>query len=64
MNIGQGHWIFAGLFAIGFIAAVAYAYGSDKKKSPDYFSGSNKFLLGVIVVVMTLVVVKILLRSS
>ena len=64
MNIGTGHWIFAGIFALAFVAAMAFAYRSDRKKSPQIFSGSNRFLLAVILIVMLLVVVKILYRSS
>jgi cytochrome bd-type quinol oxidase subunit 1 len=64
MNIGPGHWIFAGLFALSFIAAMVFAYRSDSKKSPQYFTGSTRFLLGVILIVMLLVVLKILHRLS
>lgn len=64
MNIGTGHWIFAAVFAVAFIAAITYAYGSDKKKSPQYFTGASRFLLGVVIILMTLIVVKILLRFS
>lgn len=64
MNIGAGHWIFAGLFALVFIGAMVFAYRSDRQRSPQYFTGSNRFLLGVILIVMLLVVLKILYRFS
>ena len=31
-NIGTGHWIFAGVFAIVFIIIMIYAYRQDLKK--------------------------------
>lgn len=64
MNIGPGHWVFAGLFAVFFIGAMVFAYRSDRQKSPQYFTGSTRFLLGVILIVMVLIVVKILSRFS
>lgn len=64
MNIGPGHWVFAGLFAVFFIGAMVFAYRSDRQKSPQYFTGSTRFLLGVILIVMLLVVLKILYRFS
>lgn len=61
-RVTTGHWIFAGLFAVVFIIGIAYAYKEDIKKRPDLFSGSFKFLLGVILVIMTLLVVKMISR--
>lgn len=64
MNVGTGHWIFALLFALVFVVALFIAYGSDKAKSPGYFSGSSKFLLFVTLFIMILLVVKMLTRLS
>lgn len=64
MDIGSGHWIFAGLFAFSFVVATVYAYRDDLKRTPSLFQGSWKFLLGVVLVVMILIVVKILFRFS
>lgn len=64
MNVGIGHWIFAGIFAVAFILALIKAYGADRSKSPSYFSGSSTILLSVLLIVMVLIVVKILSRLS
>lgn len=64
MNVTIGHWVFAGCFIIAFVIALMYSYMADKRKSPTYFTGSSKFLLGVVVVVMLLVVIKILYRLA
>ncbi|MGB0368550.1 MAG: hypothetical protein ACPGD8_04045 [Flavobacteriales bacterium] len=64
MDIGPNHWIFAGLFALVFVVGIIFAYKDDIAKNPNLFQGSSKFLLGVILLVMVLVVVKILHRLS
>lgn len=62
MDVTRGHWIFAGVFAVLFVIGIIYAYKDDIKKRPDLFSGSSKFLLSVIVVIMILLVVKMISR--
>jgi cytochrome bd-type quinol oxidase subunit 1 len=64
MNIGPNHWIFAGVFAAVFAVGIIFAYRQDTAKNPELFKGASKFLLGVILIVMILVVVKILARLS
>lgn len=64
MDISLGHWVFAGLFAATFVIFIIFAYKDDIRKRPDLFKGSSKFLLGVILFVMILVVIKILHRLS
>lgn len=64
MDITSGHWIFAGVFALAFIIGIGLAYHDDIKKSPNVFKGSWRFLFGVILVIMVLVVTKILYRFS
>ncbi|MDA9121370.1 hypothetical protein N9J52_04985 [Flavobacteriales bacterium] len=61
-SVTTGHWIFAGVFSLVFIIGIIYAYKDDIKKRPDLFSGSFKFLLGVILIVMVLLVVKMINR--
>jgi cytochrome bd-type quinol oxidase subunit 1 len=61
-RVTTGHWIFAGGFAIAFIIGVVYAYKDDIKKRPDLFKGSFKFLVGVVIVIMTLLVIKMISR--
>jgi hypothetical protein len=61
-SVTTGHWIFAGVFALVFIIGIAYAYKDDIRKRPDLFNGSSKFLLGVILTVMILLVIKMISR--
>ncbi len=62
MNVTKGHWIFAGVFAIVFVAGMIYAYREDIKKRPDFFKGSFSFVLGVLLVLMTITVAKMIHR--
>jgi len=61
-RVTTGHWIFAGIFTVVFIIGIIYAYKDDIKKRPDLFSGSFRFLLGVILIVMVLLVIKMVSR--
>lgn len=63
-RVTTGHWIFAGVFALVFIAGMVYAYKDDIKKRPDLFSGSSKFLIAVIVTFMVLLVIKMINRMG
>jgi cytochrome bd-type quinol oxidase subunit 1 len=62
MNVTKGHWIFAGVFAIVFVVGMIYAYREDIKKRPDFFKGSFSFVLGVLLVLMTITVAKMIHR--
>ncbi|MBI1287284.1 MAG: hypothetical protein GC178_06860 [Flavobacteriales bacterium] len=64
MDITSNHWIFAGIFVLTFVVGVGFAYRDDLKKNPTIFKGSWKFLLGVVLFTMVLVVIKILYRFS
>ncbi len=61
-SVTTGHWVFAGFFAVVFVVGIIYAYRDDIKKRPDLFSGSSKFLLSVIIIVMILLVIKMISR--
>ena len=61
-NVTRGHWIFAGVFAFVFIVGIVYAYKDDIKKRPDLFTGSFRFLLSVILIIMILLVAKMISR--
>jgi cytochrome bd-type quinol oxidase subunit 1 len=61
-NVTTGHWIFAGVFALVFVVGIVYAYKDDIRKRPDLFSGSSKFLLSVILIIMILLVIKMISR--
>jgi len=62
MNVTKGHWIFAGVFAVVFVLGMVYAYREDIKKRPDFFKGSFSFVLGVLLVLMTITVAKMIHR--
>jgi cytochrome bd-type quinol oxidase subunit 1 len=62
MNVTKGHWIFAGVFAIVFVVGMIYAYREDIKKRPDFFKGSFSFVLGVLLLLMTITVAKMIHR--
>ena len=61
-RVTTGHWVFAAAFAVAFLVGVVYAYKDDITKRPDLFNGSFKFLLGVILDIMTLLVIKMISR--
>jgi len=64
MNVTPGHWVFAGVFTVVFIIGIGYAYRNDLKQTPDLFKGSSKFLLGVLLFIMILVVAKMIHRMG
>jgi cytochrome bd-type quinol oxidase subunit 1 len=64
MNVTSGHWVFAGIFTVVFIIGIAYAYRNDLRQTPELFKGSSKFLLGVVLFIMILVVAKMIHRMG
>ena len=64
MDVSLYHWVFAGVFVTAFVIAVIFAYRADIKQSPAIFKGSWRFLAGVTLVIMILIVLKILSRFS
>lgn len=64
MNVTSGHWVFAGVFTVLFIIGIAWAYRNDLKQTPDLFKDSSKFLLGVLLFIMILVVAKMIHRMG
>lgn len=64
MKIGTGHWVFAGLFALGFVIMLLWAYKDDIKRTPWLFKGSGMFFLVVFLSIMILIVLKILWRAG
>ena len=62
-NVGTGHWIFAIVFAIGFVAAMIYAYREDIRKSPWYFKGASRITMIIVGSVFVLLVLKMLHRA-
>lgn len=54
MDVGKGHWIFAGIFAIVFILFLVWAYRKDLKMHRIHYKGSFVFLLGLVVAMFVL----------
>jgi hypothetical protein len=50
----KGQIIFAVLFFIGFIIAITWAYSKDKKGNQNFFKGSYKILIFIIIVFVLL----------
>jgi hypothetical protein len=46
----RGQLIFALLFLIAFVIAITYAYTKDKYGNKEYFKGSYKVLIFIIIV--------------
>lgn len=50
MDVGPGHWVFAIIFAVGFIGFLIWAYKDDLKMHERYYKGSGAFLLAVVLI--------------
>jgi cytochrome c biogenesis factor len=61
-NITQGHWIFAGIFALLFVVGIAWAYKSDAKTHKVHYKGFYLFFAAIIICVFLLFVFKDFLR--
>ena len=57
-NITTGHWIFAGIFMIGFVAYLIWSYRKDAPIHKMYYGKGAKILLGMIVILFVLFIVK------
>ena len=63
-NITTGHWIFAGLFMIAFVAYLIWSYRKDARVHKMYYGKGARILLGLVVIIFVLFIVKqIILRS-
>jgi cytochrome bd-type quinol oxidase subunit 1 len=62
MDIGVGHWLFAGGFIAAFLVLMVFAYRDDIRKTPELFKGASVILLVVVFSLMLMIVVKILTR--
>jgi len=62
MDIGIGHWLFAGAFIVVFIVFIVLAYRDDIRKTPELFKGASVILLVVVFSLMLMIVLKILSR--
>ena len=55
-HITKGHWIFAALFAVGFIGFLIWSYRKDLNLHKIHYKGSSFFLLTVILIAFLLYV--------
>ena len=63
-NITTGHWIFAGLFMVAFVAYLICSYRKDAGIHKMYYGKGARILLGLVVIIFVLFIVKqIILRS-
>lgn len=61
-NVGTGHWIFAGIFAIVFIGGLVWSYSKDKGITKIHYNKSLLFILGIIVALFLMFVFRKYLR--
>ncbi len=53
-NIGPGHWVFAGVFAVVFLLFLIWAYRKDMKMHKIHYKGSFGFLLALVVIMFVI----------
>ncbi|MEY4461181.1 MAG: hypothetical protein RL429_1170 [Bacteroidota bacterium] len=57
-TIGTGHWIFAGFFAVAFLAFLVWSYRSDRSIHETHYRGAYRYLLGIFVLLMVIYIFK------
>lgn len=55
-NITPGHWIFAGIFAVGFIGTLIWAYWRDIKITKVHYRSVSFFTLALLLVLFLMFV--------
>lgn len=60
-NITTGHWIFAAIFAVAFVAFIFWSYRKDSNTHTRFDIGGSRVLLGIVVVLILLFIFKRLL---
>lgn len=63
MNVGPGHWVFAAIFFLLFIACMIWAYRKDRFTDKYHFKGSYKLIFFVLIV-LGLVFLFVKLKTS
>jgi hypothetical protein len=63
-NITTGHWIFAGLFMIAFVAYLFWSYRKDAKIHAKYYGKGARVLLVIVVMIFVLFIVKQILYAN
>ena len=62
-NITTGHWIFAGIFMIAFVAYLVWSYRKDAGTHATYYGKGSRILLGLVVIIFILFILKQLLQA-
>jgi hypothetical protein len=57
-SIGTGHWIFAGIFAVAFLAFLVWSYRTDRGTHDIHYRGAYRYLLGIFVLLMVIYIFK------
>ena len=57
-NIGTGHWIFAGIFALTFVGYLVWSYRSYRSTHEIHYRGAYRYLLGIFVLLMVIYIFK------
>lgn len=60
-NITTGHWIFAGIFFVGFVIFLIWSYRKDLKLHKLHYNNSFYVLAGIILILFIFYVFKRLL---
>lgn len=50
MNVGKGHWIFALIFFLAFVAYMIWAYRKDKSVSNRHYKGSYLVIIFMLLI--------------
>jgi len=52
MTITKGHIIFAAVFALVFLVAIAFLYAKDLQLHKKYYKGASKVIAVIIVIIL------------
>lgn len=58
----SGQWVFAGLFVVGFVLAMIFAYRKDKPLHQKFYQGSSWILVGFILFIALLFAIKLIFK--
>lgn len=57
-----GQWVFAGLFVVGFVIAMIFAYRKDKQLHQKFYKGSSWILVGFLIFIVILFAIKLIFK--
>lgn len=63
LNATKGHWIFAAIFFIVFVAAMIWSYRKDKRLIEIYYKGGGKKILLSIVIIWLLLFIFVKMKQ-